>query len=402
MTAVGNVAAVHADLPFVCFAAQDWWYHSRGHSEVQLMVQLARRHPVLLVNSIGMRLPLPGRSTQPLRRVARKLSSLRHGLCRIEPDRLWVLSPVSLPVPGRPRLHAATAAMVRAQVTRAMRRVGISDPVIVVTIPTAWDVVAPMARRALLYNRADRHSAMPGVDRTAVGGREQELLRRADRVLYASRAFMDEEAAMVGDRGVFLDHGVDLDHFRPDPGAGEPPDLASIPRPRVGFFGIIDEYTVDVGLLERVALGVPEAQLVLIGDATVPLDRLRSLPNVHHLGPRPYAEIPHYGRGFDVGLMPWLRNDWIRAANPIKLKEYLALGLPVVSTDYPEVHRYRHVVTVTPSAEAFVDAVRARLADRGPGTPADRRAAVAGATWQARARELEAVVADVLAARASR
>jgi glycosyltransferase involved in cell wall biosynthesis len=395
------VTAVRTDLAFVCFAAQDWWYHSRAHSEVQLMVRLARRHPVLLVNSIGMRLPLPGRSTQPLRRVARKLASLRRGLRRIEPDRLWVLSPVSLPVPERPRLQSANAAMVRAQVARAMRRAGISDPVIVVTIPTAWDVVAPMARRALLYNRADRHSAMPGVDRTAVGGREQALLRCADRVLYASRAFMREEASLVGERGVFLDHGVDLDHFRLDVAGGEPPDLASIPRPRVGFFGTLDEYTVDVALLERVALAVPEAQLVLIGDATVPLDRLRSLPNVHHLGPRPYAEIPRYGRGFDVALMPWLGNDWIRAANPIKLKEYLALGLPVVSTDYPDVHRYRHVVTVAPSADAFVDAVRARLADRGPGTPAARRAAVAGATWDARARELEAVVADLLAPRAA-
>jgi len=191
---------------------------------------------------------------------------------------------------------------------------------------------------------------------------------------------------------VYLDHGVDLDHFVPEPPGGEPPDLAAIPRPRVGFFGGIDDYTVDVDLLERVARDLPEAHLVLIGDSTVPLDRLTAHPNVHHLGPRPYRDIPRYGHGFDVALMPWVQNPWIEAANPIKLKEYLALGLPVVSTDFPEVHRYRHVVAVTGSPAAFVEAVRAGIAGAGPATPAERRAAVADASWDARARDLEALV----------
>jgi len=383
---------VPEELTFVCFAAQDWWYHSRAHSEVQLMLRLARTHPVLLVNSIGMRVPLPGRATQPVRRLARKLRSVARGLHRPGPERLWVFSPLSLPVPGRAGLAALSAAAVRAQVRLAMHRLGIAEPVLVVTIPTAWDVVAPMPRRALLYNRADRHSALPGIDVAAITRRERALLRRADAVLYASRHLLEAEAGLCGGQAVFLDHGVDLDHFVPEPPGGEPPDLAAIPRPRVGFFGGIDDYTVDVDLLERVARDLPEAHLVLIGDSTVPLDRLTAHPNVHHLGPRPYRDIPRYGHGFDVALMPWVQNPWIEAANPIKLKEYLALGLPVVSTDFPEVHRYRHVVAVTGSPAAFVEAVRAGIAGAGPATPAERRAAVADASWDARARDLEALV----------
>ena len=82
---------------------------------------------------------------------------------------------------------------------------------------------------------------------------------------------------------------------------------------------------------------------MLIGDATCSMERYAKYPNVHWLDFRPYEQIPGYGSGFDVALMPWLDNDWIKHANPIKMKEYLALGLAVVSTDFPEVDRYADV-----------------------------------------------------------
>jgi len=144
-------------------------------------------------------------------------------------------------------------------------------------------------------------------------------------------------------------------------------------------------------LLEKVAKAIPEASLVLIGDATCDMDRLTSHPNVHWLGFRPHEDIPRLGSSFDVALMPWLRNGWIEACNPIKLKEYLALGLAVVSTDFPEVRYYRSVVRIAADHESFVDLVRTTLGDGGPGTPDTRRAAVARASWDERAAELLAI-----------
>ena len=85
---------------------------------------------------------------------------------------------------------------------------------------------------------------------------------------------------------------------------------------------------------------------MLIGHTTCSMDRLVRHPNVHWLGQKPHEEIPRYGSGFDVALMPWLDNEWIRSCNPIKMKEYLALGLPVVSTDFPEVRHYADVIRV--------------------------------------------------------
>jgi glycosyltransferase involved in cell wall biosynthesis len=159
----------------------------------------------------------------------------------------------------------------------------------------------------------------------------------------------------------------------------------------VGFFGSLDDL-VDFDLLERVAAELPDVSLVLIGDATRSMDRFHKYPNVFLLGFRPYEQIPAYGSGFDVALMPWVNSDWIRYANPIKLKEYLALGLPVVTTHFLEASGWGEVISVAADHAEFVKLIRDFVAGRGPGAPAIRRQAVLTASWRSRAAELMAIV----------
>jgi glycosyltransferase involved in cell wall biosynthesis len=198
---------------------------------------------------------------------------------------------------------------------------------------------------------------------------------------------MTDEAAITGGRGHFLDHGVDVAHFS-SPGE-VPPDVASIAHPTIGFFGGFDDYVIDFGLLEKVANEMPEAHLLLIGDATCSMDRLTRHQNVTWLGAREYRDIPAYGRAFDVAIMPWLQNDWIQNCNPIKLKEYLVLGLPVVSTYFPEVDRFTDRVDVAADADEFVALVRKALENpHAPRPPGDVR----GWAWSERAAELLALI----------
>ncbi|MEU4408458.1 glycosyltransferase [Streptosporangium sp. NPDC023963] len=378
---------------YVCFSAQDWWYHNRAHSDFQLMRSVAAHRKVLVVNSIGMRMPMPGRSTQVLRRVGRKLRSVAMLVRRPlrELPGFYVMSPLPLPFYGSPLARRVNALLVRAQVLAVSRALGLRHPVIMVTIPTAWDVVRPMRRRALVFNRSDRHSSFPESDRPTIEALERGLLERSDHVVYVSTALMGEESGVTGDRAHFLDHGVDTDHFRRRPESEQPADLRAIPGPRVGFFGALDDYLVDFDLLERIAVELPGVSLVLIGDATVPMERLTRHPNVHWLGFRPYEQIPAYGSGFDVAIMPWLDNPWIRHSNPIKLKEYLALGLPVVSTDFQELANYADRVRIATDDDLFLDAVRATLRDGGL-QPADIiRGSVLGASWSSRAAQLMAL-----------
>jgi GT2 family glycosyltransferase len=376
--------------PWVCFSAQDWWCHNRGHSDFQLMTRVAHDRPVLLVNSIGMRMPLPGRTSMPLRRVLRKLRSTAKGLRQPVADvpGFSVLTPLTLPFYGRGRLSDLSAALVRRQVAAACRRLDIVSPVCMVTLPTAWPVVEPMPRQALVFNRSDKHSAFAEANGTTVAEHENDLLRAAELVVYTSHALLDEERPRTGRRAHFLDHGVDLELFRPAPHECEPPDLVTVPRPRIGFFGGLNAYQIDFDLLERLARDIPDAHLVLIGRSDTSLHRFDSYDNVWCLGPRPYETIPAYGNGFDVAIMPWLANEWIRYCNPIKLKEYLALGLPVVSTRFPEIDHYQPHVRVADDHDGFVAAVRRTLDDGGPGNPAARRAAVAEWSWDRIAQDL--------------
>lgn len=378
---------------YVCFSAQDWWYFNHAHSDFQLMTRVAETRRVLFVNSITLRMPLPGRSSHFVRRLARKARSMTKRLRHPVPElpRLAVLSPVVLPFYGSERARSINARFVAWQVDRAAKRLGLRDPIAVVTIPTAVDVLAHLDHGAVIYNRSDRHSAFGEADQTSIAAMEQRLLERADRVLYVSTAMMEEEAPIVGDRAVFLDHGVDADHFRLTDEPTRPADIADLPGPIVGYFGGLDDYLVDLDLIADVARALPEVSVLLIGDASHAMEPLEALRNVHWIGPRPYADIPRYGACFDVAIMPWLDNDWIKYANPIKLKEYLALGLPVVSTDFPEVHRYRDYIRVAGDRDQFIHALRLTLTDGGLSTPRARRAAVEDVTWDSRAAGLVAI-----------
>jgi glycosyltransferase involved in cell wall biosynthesis len=376
--------------PVICFAGLDWWYHNRAHADFQLMTRAARTRRVLLVNAIGMRMPLPGRSSQPFRRIARKLRSMARFVRRPLPQLpgFHVFTPVLFPFYGVRWARALNARLVRAQVWFAAWYIGIRDPIVFVTLPTAWDVVRTMRRRRLVFNRSDKASEFAEADRESIAALEDQLLREADDVVYVSRALMDQEREVVGARGHFLDHGVDLDRFDASHQTGEPVDLRAIPHPRVGFFGTLRDQLVDFDLLERIAQELPNVQLVLIGDATSAMDRLTKLPNVHWLGFRAYEEIPGYGAGFDVAIMPWRDNEWIRNCNPIKLKEYLALGLPIVSSDFPEVRRYASVVRIARNPQDFIRLVAASVDDGGLGSPEVRRASVRDASWDARTEQL--------------
>jgi GT2 family glycosyltransferase/glycosyltransferase involved in cell wall biosynthesis len=373
---------------WVCFSAQDWWYHNKAHSDFQLMRSVAEHRRVLVVNSIGMRMPSPGRSTHVLRRITRKLRSVAKLVRRPLPElpNFHVMSPLPLPFYGSPLLRRVNAALVRAQVRAVCAVLRLRVPVVVVTIPTAWDVVRPMRRHSLVFNRSDRHSDFPEADRATIEAMEHELLAHADRVVYVSQVLLDEERPRTGDRAHFLDHGVDVDHFTRR--AQLPADLTAVPGPRIGFFGALDDFVVDFDLLERIAVDLPEVSLVLVGDAGSPMDRFAGHANVHWLGFRPYETIPAYGSGFDVAIMPWQNNSWIHHSNPIKLKEYLALGLPVVSTDFAELAKYADRVRRASGHEEFIAALRATL-ELGALRPADElRRSVLGYSWRSRAAEL--------------
>jgi glycosyltransferase involved in cell wall biosynthesis len=344
--------------------------------------------PVLYVNSIGLRVPNVREGAMFRRRIARKLRSLRHGFVRVRPG-FSVLTGFAFP--GRVGAPARQWVL-PLQVRHAARSMGIGRPLIWVAAPTAADVVGAAAA-GVVYQRSDRYERYDGVDRARIAALDAGLKARADVTLFCSTLLYEAEAASCR-RAAFVDHGVDFDAFAAagDGCVDEPADMRDLPRPRVGFVGAIEPHTFDPELLVQLARALPDAHLPLVGDCTLP-DGWCDAPNVTLLGRRPYEQVAAYMAASDVLIMPWNDRSWIEACNPVKLKEYLAVGRPVVSRPFGELERYAGHVSVAGSAPDFATCVRRAIAE--PGDPESRRERVRGETWSAKAEAvLEALAGE--------
>jgi glycosyltransferase involved in cell wall biosynthesis len=359
------------------------------------MLKMSERLPVLFVNSIGMRTPLPGKCTQPAKRIFRKLSSIMKGLRKVGPA-MWVYSPLMLPPGSSPLVRKINARLIANQVRRALMRIGIGRWFTWVTVPTAVDMLDFLPRTVTVFNRSDKHCKFPEAREDFIKSCEEKLLQTSDVVLYVNRKLMAEDMC-PHTRKYYIGHGVDYEHFAgaTNDKASIQPELAGLRRPIVGFCGAIDDYTVDLELLKYAARSLTEMSFVLIGLSTVDISDIASLPNVRYLGFRPYSDIPKFGANFDVGIMPWLQNDWIEYCNPVKLKEYLALGIPVVTTPIPQASEYPHLLNVANTSEGFVQAIRTAIAADNAHLRQVRRKAVENDSWQHKADEVLQLVSKI-------
>jgi glycosyltransferase involved in cell wall biosynthesis len=384
-------APVHEPLPFdsvVCFGGVDWWYHNRGHFDLQIMRELSRHVPVLYVNSIGMRFPQLREGATFVTRIRRKLRSMRRGVVRVR-DGFHVYSPVS--VPGRLAQKLSTPVLA-GQVRHAMQRLGFQRPLLWISNPVAWEVAGRLGEAGVVYCRTDRYETFPGVDPDRIAAYDRALKRNADLSVFCATSLLEAEKRECRN-AAFVDHGVDFDAFARGGAQPEPEDLRAIPHPRVGFIGSIDAHTFDPQLFAEVVDRLPGHQFVMVGATTLPPDWLVR-PHVHFLGQRNYEEVCRYAGHCDVLVMPWNRSEWIRACNPIKLKEYLATGLPIVTTWFDELRRYEGHVEVARDADAFAAAIRGAL-DR-PGGGDKRRERVRQETWTHQADRALALIRSAL------
>jgi glycosyltransferase involved in cell wall biosynthesis len=364
----------------VCFGGVDWWYHNRGHYDLQMMRELSRHLPVVFVNSIGIRVPRLGEGPMFFTRVRRKLRSLRRGFVQVR-EGFSVVSPFV--IPSRLGMRASRHLLAR-QVRAAARRAGIARPLVWITCPPAVEVLEHLEPAAVVYERTDRWESFPDADVPRMLAYDRLLKARADVTVFCSSLLFDEEGPSCR-RALYVDHGVDYAAFAAAGKRGTidaPEDVAQLRRPRAGFIGGIDEHTFDPELFDEVAALLPQVSFFLVGTCSLPAGWC-TRPNVTLLGQRPYDVVPRYMAAADVLIMPWRQNDWIQACNPVKLKEYLAVGRPVVSTDFAELRHYEGYVRVAHGAKEFAEQVSEAIAH--PEAPEQLRERVRAETWSAKA-----------------
>jgi glycosyltransferase involved in cell wall biosynthesis len=309
-------------------------------------------------------------------RIGRKLRSLKRGVVHVETN-FWVFSPAALPGErGQQLTHWALAPQIRL----AAKRAGIRRPLLWVHCPAGAGLMNQIPNAGIIMQRTDRFEAFPEGDPVLLGRQIQAIKAAADLVVYAAPHLATEEQGRVK-RQVLVTHGVDLEQFVAA-GTGltpEPADLVGLRRPRVGFIGGIDAHTFDPQLFLGTASLMPEAEFVMIGGSSLPVDWC-TLPNVRFLGRKPYDEIASYMAAMDVLIMPWNGSEWIKACNPVKLKEYLAVGRPVVTRDFAALDGYRDLVRTASDPDGFARQIRAAMTParlafgyrKKPGTPSPR------------------------------
>lgn len=368
----------------ICFGGEDWWYHNQAHVDMQLMKRFARGNTALYINSIVMQKANLGEGATFVRRLLRKTRSIVTGLKKSQTG-FWVYSPFTLPVHHLTWGRAFHKKMLEYQLRFVVRKLGIEDPIVWVACPAACDVALEMKKIRLIYIRTDRFEEYPNVSVEAIRQYDRALKAHADLTVFVSSTLHSEEAAQCK-KAIYLDHGVDFDMFASVAAAnGHPEEMRRISKPIVGFFGAIEDHLLDAELFEKVVDLLPRMSFVFVGKTLGDWSKLDSRQNVWFLGQKPYEQIPHYGKWFDVAVMPWRQNRWIEACNPIKLKEYLALGKPIVSTPFPELEKYRDVVYQARTPQEFAAAIEKALAEDNAERVAARRKKVEKATWDCKA-----------------
>jgi UDP-galactopyranose mutase len=251
--------------------------------------------------------------------------------------------------------------------------------------PMALQFSSHLKPMAVVYDCMDELSgfagAPPGLQKA-----ERALFARADLVLTGGHSLYLAKRQLHKNVHEFPS-SVDLEHFAAarQPGA-DPGDQYGIPRPRIGFFGVLDE-RLDRDLLSAIAERCPGWHFVLIGPvAKIPADALPRAPNVHYLGPKPYALLPKYIAGWDAAMLPFARNEATRYISPTKTPEYLAAGKPVVSTSIADVVRpygENGLAWIADDPDDFVSALRQALCSRASEWLPRADAFLAGNSWDA-------------------
>ena len=230
--------------------------------------------------------------------------------------------------------------------------------------PMALEFTRHVTPDLCIYDNMDELSAFAGAPKGLLD-LEQELITKSDLMFVGGQSLYEAKRRRHDNIHVFPS-SVDTAHFRIARDCGvEPEDQKNIPYPRIGFFGVIDE-RMNMDIVAGIAALRPQWQLVMIGPtAKIAPESLPQANNVHWLGCKSYQDLPNYLSGWDVGIMPFAMNEATRYISPTKTPEFLAAGVPVVSTPIADVvnpYGAAGHVEIATTAEEFVAKIELLLA----------------------------------------
>jgi glycosyltransferase involved in cell wall biosynthesis len=368
----------HTNAPIVVHSHLRWdfvWQRPQ-----QILSRLARHHPILFLED-----PIEGTGPQRL-----EITAPQSNIVRVVP----VLPGFSNTMSIDAQSLAVLALLAPALRTHPFLKGTFSNPIQWFYSPMTAKVFADKFDAiAVVYDCKDElanfKKAPPDLTQ-----REEALLARADIVFTGGhQLFMAKSQRHRNTH--FFGCGVDVAHFGRARLAGTAlsADIANLPRPIIGYFGVIDE-RLDYDLIAALAKRFPQGSVAMVGPlAKVDPDDLPKLDNIHWLGQRAYTDLPNIVKAFDVCMMPFALNAATQYINPTKTLEYMAAGKPIVSTAIADVVRnFTPVVSVAYSQQEFGDAVQQALTDPRADLLAQGVEIASGATWDVTVTQMRALM----------
>ncbi len=381
-----ETSAVLRGHDILCFS-HDWT--GDPLSKTHLMRVLSKENRILWINAIANRMPTT--SSKDISRVVKKLKSFTEPVREVEKN-IFVLNPLAIPTYGNEAVRKFNQTFLISQVKKAMRKLNFQTPVNMVFNPAAGLLAGKLGEKQLIYYCVDEYTAFTGASK-GLKEIEESLFKKADLVIVSAEKLLDNKKKF-NENTFIIRHGVDFSHFRKalDDETKIPDEIKDLPRPVIGFHGLLADW-VDFELIKKTAEHFKNGSVVLIGKIAVDAEQkvkiLDNVKNVHFLGRKPYSELPNYCKGFDVALNPFAISELTLAANPLKVREYLAAGLPVISTDIPEVAILENC-RIGHNHEDFIRQIEEALKHPRPQKAISDK--VQNESWEARIEELREII----------
>jgi hypothetical protein len=373
---------------FLVFA-DDWGRHPSSCQH--LMRRLLDRHDVWWVNTIGTRSPRLSWSTvqRGAEKVRQWLRPARPALGATgkEPDpQPRVLNPRMWPWFGSPLSRRLNRALLRRQLLPLLRSLP-TPPVAVTTLPITADLIGELPVQRWVYYCVDDFGQWPGLDQAALRRLDDLLIQRSD-VLIAVSDTLQERIGALGRDSTLLTHGVDLPFWAGPAGCGLPAEIEALERPWVVFWGVVDR-RMDLTFVQALSAALPRGTLLLVGPRNDPDPALLRVPRLVYHPPLPYSLLPGLARQAGGLVMPYADLPVTRAMQPLKLKEYLATGRPVVVRSLPATLPWGDCLDLAEDAGSFARLVVRRLAEGVSAEQARARARLEDESWRAKAAVFE-------------
>jgi len=368
------------------------WYSPLESSIRQITTEFRHRGcRVLWINPLPIRFPSAKRPDFQ-KKIINKAKTHTRLLRKSAPD-VHVYSPLYLPV-FSPWAMKINRVLVSFQVFLLKHLLGFRSPLVIGSEFTCWYAMPAIRRHPIFFHFADKISAFREVSsipkkRRKLEDMEFEIIREANVSGCSSQSIHKHVLDVASNQGwstdgiLYLPHAVDSRVFDESQNEADPSDIADLPRPIAGYYGSLTQAN-DKGTFLAAAKALPDWSFVFIGKVVGDYDELAVLKNVHFLGPKAHADIPRYGRCFDVCFMGWLPHEWITNSFPLKTMEYLFLGKPIVcSGRMDEVAKsFPGLIRFTNNTEEFARGLVEELAHDSPTRVEERREAVGDFTWE--------------------